>query len=262
VIVLLNLITHRTNSAAGPAYNPSLLANFDFFAHAENKRALGTETKSGMRGQIVRPIAHIQRLSGGWISRKWGCRGQFLQARADIDVLLPGRPVGQVTLDLDRPACKIDFTLGAVLHTVHGTFEVKQGMLRLDVASGKISGRIVVDVKSGNTGDDERDRSMHREVLESARFPEAVFSPDRLTGQLALAGQSEVGVHGVLRIHGQDHDVTLPAKISVENGRLTATSHLSIPYVKWGMKDPSTFLLHVNETVEVEMRVAGTIRQQ
>ena len=51
MIVLLNLITHRTNSAAGPAYNPSLLPNFDFFAHAENKRALGTETKSGMRGQ-------------------------------------------------------------------------------------------------------------------------------------------------------------------------------------------------------------------
>ena len=76
------------------------------------------------------------------------------------------------------------------------------------------------------------------------------------------SGQSEVGVHGVLRIHGQDHDVTLPAKISVENGRFTATSHLSIPYVKWGMKDPSTFLLRVNETVEVEMRVAGTIRQQ
>ena len=170
-------------------------------------------------------------------------------------------PVRQVTLDLDRPACKIDFTLGAVLHTVHGTFEVKEATLRLDVASGKISGRIVVDVKSGNTGDGERDRSMHQDVLESARFPEAVFSPNRLTGQLALEGQSEVGVRGVLRIHGQDHDVTLPAKVSVENSRFTATSHLSIPYVKWGMKDPSTFLLHVNETVEVEMRVAGTIRQ-
>lgn len=186
----------------------------------------------------------------------------FILGLAGHEFAKSSPPARQVTLDLDRAACKIDFTLGAVLHTVHGTFEVKEGMLRLDVASGKISGRVVVDVKSGNTGDDERDRSMHRDVLESARFPEAVFSPDRLTGQLALAGQSEVGVHGVLRIHGQDHDVTLPAKISVESGRLTATSHLSIPYVKWGMKDPSTFLLHVNETVEVEMRVAGTIRQE
>jgi polyisoprenoid-binding protein YceI len=186
----------------------------------------------------------------------------FILGLAGHEFAKSSPPVSQATLELDRPACKIDFTLGAVLHTVHGTFEVKEGMLRLDVASGKITGRIVVDVKSGNTGNDERDRSMHRDVLESARFPEAVFSPDRLTGQLALAGQSEVGVHGVLRIHGQDHDVTLPAKISVENGRLTATSHLSIPYVKWGMKDPSTFLLHVNDTVEVEMRVAGTIRQQ
>jgi hypothetical protein len=47
---------------------PELVDNFDFFAHAENKRALGTETKSGMRSQTVRPIAHIQRLSGGSIS--------------------------------------------------------------------------------------------------------------------------------------------------------------------------------------------------
>ena len=71
-------------------------------------------------------------------------------------------------------------------------FEVKQGMLRLDVASGKISGRIVVDVKSGNTGDDERDRSMHREVLESARFPEAVFLPDRLT-KIPVSGRPATG---------------------------------------------------------------------
>ena len=186
----------------------------------------------------------------------------FILGLAGHEFAKSSSPVRQVTLDLDLPACKIDFTLGAVLHTVQGTFEIKEGMLRLDVASGKIHGRIVVDVKSGGTGDGERDRGVHQDVLESARFPEAVFSPNRLTGQLALAGQSEVGVRGVLRIYGQDHDVTLPAKVFVENSRFTATSHLSIPYVNWGMKDPSTFLLHVNETVEVEMRVTGTIRQE
>jgi Uncharacterized conserved protein len=171
-------------------------------------------------------------------------------------------PVGEITLDLDRPACKIEFSLGAALHTVSGTFEVKEGTLRLEVASRKISGQVVVDVRSGNTGDDERDRRMHREVLESTRYPEALFSPDHFTGQLALPGQSDVGIHGVLRIHGQDHDVTLPAKVSIENGRFIATSHFSIPYVKWGMKDPSTFVLRVKKRVELEMRVAGTIRQQ
>jgi hypothetical protein len=53
------------------------------------------------------------------------------------------------------------------------------------------------------SGDGERDHSMHRDVLESARFPEAVFSPDRVTGQLALTGESEVAVHRVMRIHGR-----------------------------------------------------------
>jgi hypothetical protein len=55
---------------------------------------------------------------------------------------------------------------------------------------------------------------------------------------------------------------SLPAKVSVENGRLIATSHFSIPYVRWGMKDPSTFILKVNKRVQVEMRVAGKIRQE
>jgi polyisoprenoid-binding protein YceI len=165
------------------------------------------------------------------------------------------------TLVLDRKECEINFSLPAVLHTVHGKFAVRGGDLRLDVGSGDISGRIVADVKSGDTGEEERDRRMHQDVLESARFPEAVFSPDRLTGQLALSGRSDLTVHGILRIHGQDHELTVPVKVSVESGRFTATSRLSIPYVKWGMRDPSSLILRVSKTVEVEINLAGTIRQ-
>jgi polyisoprenoid-binding protein YceI len=171
-------------------------------------------------------------------------------------------PVGEITVEVDQPACKIEFSLGAALHPVNGTFEVKEGTLQLDLASRKVSGRIVIDVRSGNTGDDERDRRMHREVLESSRFPDAVFSPDRFTGQLAYPGRSDLDIHGVLRIHGQDHDVTLPAKVTTDNGRFIATSNFSIPYVKWGMKDPSTFVLRVKKRVELKMRISGTIRQE
>jgi polyisoprenoid-binding protein YceI len=187
----------------------------------------------------------------------------FILGLAGLEFAKSSPPAREIRLDLDRPACKIEFSLGATLHTVHGTFEVKEGsMLQVDVASGDMRGRIVVDVQSGKTGDDERDRRMHQDVLESTLFPEAVFSPNRLRGKLALTGESKVGVQGVLQIYGQDHEVTLPAKVSVENGHFTATSHLSIPYVKWGMKDPSSVILRVSKTVEVEMRVAGTILQE
>lgn len=181
---------------------------------------------------------------------------------AELEVANSSPPDGQIALRLDRSASKIEFSLGATLHTVHGTFEVKEeSMLRVDPASGQMTGRVVVDVQSGQTGNRERDRDMHQDVLGTAQFPEAVFSPTRLRGKLSLTGESEVAVRGILRIHGQDHDVTLPAKISIENGHFTATSYLSIPYVKWGMKDPSTIILRVKKTVELEIRIAGTISQ-
>jgi hypothetical protein len=71
-----------------------------------------------------------------------------------------------------------------------------------------------------------------------------------------------VSVRGILRLHGQDHEVTLPVKISIQGGRFNATSRLSIPYVGWGMKDPSNVILRVRKTVELDLRVAGTVRQE
>lgn len=172
-------------------------------------------------------------------------------------------PTGQITFDPDPSASEIKFDVGATLHTVHGTFAIKEGsLLRLEVASGAIDGRVMVNVRTGRTGNDERDQRMHREVLESAQFPEAMFLPRRLEGKLTLPGQSQVSVGGILRLHGQDHDVTLPVKISIQGGRFTATSRLSIPYVGWGMKDPSNVILRVRKTVELDLRIAGTIRQE
>jgi polyisoprenoid-binding protein YceI len=148
---------------------------------------------------------------------------------------------------------------GAVLHTVHGTFKVKSGTVRLDVATGRASGQIIVDLKSGNTGVQERDRHMHEDVLESGRFPEAVFSPDHLTGQLALEGESQIVVHGTLRIHGQDHEISVPVKVKAHETQVIATANFVVPYVKWGMKDPSTFVLRVSDIVDVAVSLVGTV---
>lgn len=168
----------------------------------------------------------------------------------------------EVTIGVDPSKSNVQFTLGATLHTVHGTFKVKGGTVHLDAISGKTSGQVVVDVKSGNTGVDARDRQMHNSVLESERFPQAVFLPDRVSGLEPLEGEHQVVVHGTLRIHGQDHEVTVPARVTVQDSRVTATAKLVMPYVSWGMKDPSTFVLRVSDKVNLDINLAGTLNSK
>src|SRR5579863_3322781 len=76
----------------------------------------------------------------------------------------------------DPSQTSVQFTLGDVLHTVRGTFKLKSGNLQLQ-ANGRISGEIVVDASSGNSGSGMRDRKMHKEVLESAQYPDISFRP-------------------------------------------------------------------------------------
>jgi polyisoprenoid-binding protein YceI len=160
---------------------------------------------------------------------------------------------------LDPQHTTISFTLGDVLHTVRGTFHLKQGSLRLDPASGKLTGVIVVDAKSGESGSGTRDRKMHREVLESDRYPEIAFRPDRVEGHVSLQGKSSVRVHGIFSIHGSDHELTVPAEVDVSSEQWTATLHFAVPYANWGMKNPSTFFLRVNESVDIDLAAAGTV---
>jgi polyisoprenoid-binding protein YceI len=164
-----------------------------------------------------------------------------------------------VALRLDPQRTTVNFTLGDVLHTVHGTFRLKQGSLRLDAASGKLQGEIVVDARSGESGSGMRDRKMHREVLESDRYPEMAFHPDRVDGTVALQGKSSVRVHGIFNIHGSDHELTVPAEVEMSSDRWTATLHFAVPYASWGMKNPSTLFLRVNESVDIDLSAAGTV---
>ena len=151
------------------------------------------------------------------------------------------------------------FTLGDVLHTVHGTFKLKHGAVELDAKSGKVSGEIVVDAQSGDSGSGMRDRKMHKEVLESARYPEIVFRPDRIEGKVASEGKSSVMIHGTFGIHGTDREITVPAQVEMSADHWSATVHFTVPYAKWGMKNPSTLFLRVSDTVEIDLVAAGNV---
>jgi hypothetical protein len=58
-------------------------------------------------------------------------------------------------------------------------------------------------------------------------------------------------------IHGAEHEITIPVRVEMAPGRWTATSRFTIPYVKWGMKNPSTFLLRVDQSVDIDLQASG-----
>jgi polyisoprenoid-binding protein YceI len=163
----------------------------------------------------------------------------------------------EILLELDPVATHIEFTLGSLLHTVHGHFALKQGRIRLDPANGRSSGELIVDATSGASGSASRDRRMHKEILDSQHYPELTFIPDRVDGKIDFSGTSEVQLHGLLKIHGTTHEVVLPVTAQMTQGQITATATLAIPYVSWGMKNPSTLFLRVNDNVDVIIRAVG-----
>jgi polyisoprenoid-binding protein YceI len=165
----------------------------------------------------------------------------------------------RATFQLDPSQTTVKFTLGDVLHTVHGTFRLKRGTLQLEPDSGKLSGEMVVDATSGESGSGMRDRKMHKEILESERFPEIGFRPDRIEGTVARQGKSAVKVHGMFSIHGVDREIMVPAEVEMSADHWSATVHFTIPYAKWGMKNPSTLFLRVNDYVEIDLVAAGSV---
>jgi polyisoprenoid-binding protein YceI len=161
-------------------------------------------------------------------------------------------------LSLDPGQSKLHFTLGTTLHTVHGTFALKRGTLRF-APDGKASGEIVADAVSGESGDSGRDKKMHKDVLESARFGEVIFHPDHVAGAIPAKGPVTAELHGTLELHGSIHELTVPVQAEISGDHWTGTGTFKVPYVDWGLKSPSNFFLKADPVVDVELELAGTV---
>ena len=171
-----------------------------------------------------------------------------------------GQATGSSEFKLDPGQSTIKFTLDTTLHTVEGTFKLKGGQVILDSATEKASGQITVDATSADTGNKSRDKKMHHEILESQKYPEIVFVPQQIKGAVNTEGVSQVEVSGLFRIHGQDHESIVTLSVQREpSGVIQADGKVSVPYIKWGLKNPSSFLLRASDTVEVEIHVTGQL---
>jgi hypothetical protein len=48
-------------------------------------------------------------------------------------------------------------------------------------------------------------------------------------------------------------------QIHIEGTSLTAKTHFTVPYVKWGLKDPSIIILKVAKEVDIDLTLVGRV---
>ena len=162
---------------------------------------------------------------------------------------------------LDPAQSQVHWKLGADLHKVDGTFKLKSGEFVFDPATGVAEGEILVDATTGESGNPARDKRMHEEVLESNRYPAMFFHPAQIKGAFKLGDATQqLQAQGSFNIHGADHALEMPVKVETAGDTVTATARFTVPYVAWGMKNPSKLLLRVSKQVEIEVIAKGTIK--
>jgi polyisoprenoid-binding protein YceI len=172
----------------------------------------------------------------------------------------PQPPASEIVFGIDPAQSKVHWTLGSTVHTVHGTFAFKTGTLRLDPATGKAGGEITVYATSADSGNDSRDKKMHKDVLESGKYPDVIFRPDRVEGKIAPQGSLTVQVHGLFVLHGTEHELTVPVQAEIAGDRWTGSARFNVPFIDWGLKNPSNFFLKVNHVVEIELELKGSLQ--
>ena len=174
--------------------------------------------------------------------------------------LAPPAGAEHLVARLDAAASVVRFSVGATMHSVHGTLKIVEGALDADTSTHAASGRVILDMTSADTGIDRRDRKLQGKVLQASRFPQATFTIDRMTGDFAAQGECDVSLRGALELLGVRHEVSLPLHARVAGESFTARGDLTVPYVEWGLTDPSFLILRVGKEVRVEVEVSGSLR--
>jgi polyisoprenoid-binding protein YceI len=160
---------------------------------------------------------------------------------------------------IDPGMSEVHFTLGASDHPVEGTFHVTSGDFTLDPQSGAMTGIVSVDASSGQSGNQSRDKKMTKDQLKVQTYPTVTFAPARFSGQIKDSGDSSGPVEGTFTLLGQAHPITVPMNVHMESDRFSATGSFSVPFVSWGVKDPSFMFMKVDKEVKIDLKLTGTV---
>ena len=163
------------------------------------------------------------------------------------------------TFVVNPDACEVKMTLKTTHELVNGTFHIQSGWIEFDRRAQTISGSVIVAAGSGKTGNDSRDKKMNKDILKVDQFATVSFAPKTYTGTIAASGDSTIQVNGVFTLLGNRHDLTIQMGIHMDGSKATAKAQFVVPYVQWGLKNPSFMFWKAENDVAIDLNLVGQI---
>jgi polyisoprenoid-binding protein YceI len=173
--------------------------------------------------------------------------------------LAPAALAQNQTFAVNSDASEVKITLNTTHEVVNGTFHIQSGSIEFDRGAPKMSGSVVVLAGSGKTGNDSRDKKMNKDILKVNEYASVSFAPKTYTGTIAPSGDSTIQVSGVFTLLGNPHDLTIPMQIHIDGSKATAQAHFVVPYVQWGLKNPSFLIWKAENDVAIDLDLVGQI---
>ena len=174
-------------------------------------------------------------------------------------ILAPAAFAQQQTFVINPDASQVKMALNTTHEIVNGTFHIQSGSIEFDRDTSKLSGSIVVVAGSGKTGNSHRDKKMDKDVLRVKQYTTVSFEPKTYAGVMAPSGDSAIQVTGIFTLLGTPHEITVPVELHLARDSATAKAHFVVPYVQWGLKNPSFLFWKTSHDVAIDLNLVGTL---
>jgi polyisoprenoid-binding protein YceI len=174
-------------------------------------------------------------------------------------IFAPAALAQHQTFVVNPYASEVKMTLKTTHEVVNGTFHIQSGSIEFDRRAQTISGSVVVAAGSGKTGNDSRDKKMNKDILKVDQYTTVSFAPKIYTGTIAPSGDSTIQVNGVFTLLGNPHDLTIPMRIHMDGSKATAKAQFVVPYVQWGLKNPSFLIWKAENDVAMDLNLVGQV---